>query len=268
MRYWRAISRACFRSSGVKSMRSFSVTPWSSKGAGLVGNGWVGQVFSSGVSDCGTARSSIGHTGSPGLAVEDVGEALLGDRGHGGDLAPADRDVDEVRRVGVVVVPDVVVDHLEVPDALARLHVERDEARPVEVRPVAVAAVVVVGRRVGGDEDEAALRVGGERRPGRDVPRVRPGVALPGVVAELARLGQDVEAPEHASRLGVVAADVPGDVLLALRVVPAVVRVADHDHAVHDDRGRGGGDVARGERSRGPRPPGSSPGRGGGPRCR
>ncbi len=65
MRYWWAISRACLRSSGVKSMRSFSVIPWISKAAGLVGNGWVGQVFSSGASDCGTLRSSMGQTGSP-----------------------------------------------------------------------------------------------------------------------------------------------------------------------------------------------------------
>src|SRR5215510_4821700 len=32
---------------------------------GLVGNGCVGDVFSPGTSDCGTGRSSIGHTGCP-----------------------------------------------------------------------------------------------------------------------------------------------------------------------------------------------------------
>ena len=52
-------------SSGVKSIRSSSVTPWRSNGAGLVGNGCVGDVFSPGTSDCGTGRSSIGQTGGP-----------------------------------------------------------------------------------------------------------------------------------------------------------------------------------------------------------
>src|SRR2546423_9094260 len=35
------------------------------KGGGLVGYGWVGQLCSPGISDFGTARSSIGQIGSP-----------------------------------------------------------------------------------------------------------------------------------------------------------------------------------------------------------
>ena len=46
-------------------MRSSSVRPWRSNGAGLVGNGWVGEVHSPGTVDFGTGRSSIGHTGLP-----------------------------------------------------------------------------------------------------------------------------------------------------------------------------------------------------------
>ena len=46
-------------------MRSASVTPWRSNAGGLVGNGCVGEVFSPGTFDCGTGRSSIGHTGLP-----------------------------------------------------------------------------------------------------------------------------------------------------------------------------------------------------------
>ena len=41
------------------------VTPWRSNAGGLVGNGCVGDVFSPGTVDCGTGRSSIGHTGLP-----------------------------------------------------------------------------------------------------------------------------------------------------------------------------------------------------------
>ena len=54
----------CFNS-GVKSMRSFSVTPCLANGAGFEGKGWVAAVFSPGTVDCGTGLSSIGQTGSP-----------------------------------------------------------------------------------------------------------------------------------------------------------------------------------------------------------
>ena len=64
-RYCRNISRASARSSGVKSIRSSSVMPCRSNGAGFVGNGCVGASRSPGTSDGGTGRSSIGHTGSP-----------------------------------------------------------------------------------------------------------------------------------------------------------------------------------------------------------
>ena len=49
----------------MKSIKSSTVTPCRSNGAGFVGNGWVGDVCSPGVFDCGTGRSSIGHTGWP-----------------------------------------------------------------------------------------------------------------------------------------------------------------------------------------------------------
>ena len=44
---------------------SFSVNDCRANGAGLVGNGCVGQLFSPGTSDCGTGRSSIGKIGWP-----------------------------------------------------------------------------------------------------------------------------------------------------------------------------------------------------------
>ncbi len=58
-------SSARARSSGVKSIRSSSVTPCASNGGGFVGNGCVGEERSPGTVDRGTGRSSIGQTGSP-----------------------------------------------------------------------------------------------------------------------------------------------------------------------------------------------------------
>src|SRR5688572_28198533 len=58
-------SSAAAFSSGVKSIRSLSVTPWRSYAGGFVGNGCVGCARSPGTVDGGTGRSSIGHTGAP-----------------------------------------------------------------------------------------------------------------------------------------------------------------------------------------------------------
>src|SRR5688572_19015459 len=59
-------SSASCRSAGVKSIRSSGTRKWlRAYGAGLVGCGCVGDVFSPGTSDCGTGRSSIGQIGSP-----------------------------------------------------------------------------------------------------------------------------------------------------------------------------------------------------------
>ena len=44
---------------------SFSVIVWRANGGSTVGNGCVGQACSPGTSLFGTARSSIGNTGSP-----------------------------------------------------------------------------------------------------------------------------------------------------------------------------------------------------------
>ena len=61
---WIAFS-AIARISGVKSARSFTVTPWYSNGAGFDGIGCVGDAFSPGTSDGGTGFSSIGQIGFP-----------------------------------------------------------------------------------------------------------------------------------------------------------------------------------------------------------
>src|SRR2546430_15090958 len=56
-------SSACFRSSGVKSIRSPSVTACRAYAGGLVGKGCVGEYHSPGTLPCGTGRSSIGQIG-------------------------------------------------------------------------------------------------------------------------------------------------------------------------------------------------------------
>ena len=182
--------------------------------------------------------------GFAGLAVQDVGPALLGGLHDGRDVLPVHGDVHQVGCGGVVVVPDVVVHGLEVPPALPGLHVDGEDGGGEEVVARVESAEVVDRRRVGDHIDESQIRVGGERRPCGHVAGPLPGVVLPGVVAEFALLGDHVEGPEVLSGCRVVREHVPGHVLLHRLVVPLLMRVADHDHAVDHDRGRRVGDVA------------------------
>ena len=69
------------------------------------------------------------------IAIEDVEPALLGRLRDGLDLSAVDRDVGEDRRARNVPVPDVVVDELVVPVALAGLQVQRDEAVGEQLSP-------------------------------------------------------------------------------------------------------------------------------------
>ena len=112
--------------------------------------------------------------GLAGLAVEDVGEGLLADLGYGLDPLPVDLDVEEDRSAGEVVVPESVPHRLEVPLLLAGRGVDGDQALGVEIVPVAVAAVVVAGRRAGTEVDPARLVVAAHPRPHVAVAGVAP----------------------------------------------------------------------------------------------
>ena len=85
------------------------------------------------------------------------------------DLArlPVDRDVEEVRRHRRVVVPDVVMHHLEVPLPLAGLHVDRDDAVAEQVVARAIAAVLVASGHADGDVDESEVRIRRSTSPTR-----------------------------------------------------------------------------------------------------
>ena len=139
-----------------------------------------------------------------GVAVVGVDVGLLGDLEQARDAPAADVDVEQDRRRRRVVVPDVVLDQLLVPDPLAGLHVQRDDAGAEQVVAGAEAAVVVDGRAVGRDVDQAARRVGRHRRPRRHVAGPAPRVVLPGLVAELARPRDHVELPHELPGLDVV----------------------------------------------------------------
>ena len=168
--------------------------------------------------------------------VEHVGERLLARLRDRPDLAAVDGDVEQVAGGGEVVVPQPVVDRLEVPDPLAGLGVDADDAFGEEVVAGAHAAVPVVGRGAGRQIDVAELLVDRHRAPDVRVAAVAPRFVVPGVGAELPALGDGVEDPLHFAGAGVEAAHVAGVGLAAGE--RRVLDDAADDHGVAGDRQR------------------------------
>ena len=128
-------------------------------GAGFTGNGCVGQVFSPGTALCGTGRSSMPKIGSPVTRSKMKTQRHLRHHRDGGRRLAVALDVDERRRRRHVVVPDVVVHQLLMPLQLAGRRIERDDRVAVEIRAIAIGAVVVGRRRTDRRVDDAALGV-------------------------------------------------------------------------------------------------------------
>ena len=158
---------------------------------GMLGNGCVGHACSPGIVALGdraaprSARSALPVTRSktyrnPVLPACATTSMLL--------AVPLDRD--ELGRGVVVVVPEIVVHHLEMPEPLAGSRVERERGnrrtgwRPADPRRRS--------RRLASRSGSRRCRVLSSTRdfsPGVDAADVLPGVLRPRLVAELAGMG-------------------------------------------------------------------------------
>ena len=103
-----------------------------------------------------------------------------------------------------------MTDELLVPQALAGLGVEGDEAVGKEILADAVSAPEIKRRRARRAEDDAALFVEGEPGPDVRAADVGVGVRRPSLVADLAGQWDGVEAPDEFPAADVVGADVSG----------------------------------------------------------
>ena len=183
-----------------------------------------------------------------GHAIEHVEEAGLGRLRDDVDALAVVLHGEQLRAGDEVVVPEVVMDGLEVPQALAGARVEREQAVAEQVRADAVGAVEIVGRRAGREVGDAALLVDGDLAPGVGAADVLPGVLRPGVVAELARMRNGVERPDQLAGEDVVRAEIAGR-----RSVAFAGRRAQDDQVLEDAPGRAGLNAAPARRGRCPR---------------
>ena len=159
------------------------------------------------------------------IPVQD--EEIAGLRRHGErvDRLAVALDVEEHRRRRRIVVPEIVVDGLEVPAVRAGADIDRDDRVGEQVGARPVAAVGEGDRRSQRQEHEFPLLVDGEvEGPGVRAQPAAPTVALPGVVADLARLRHRAELPQLLAR----------DRAEGARVADAARRTARRVRA-HDD---------------------------------
>ena len=141
-------------------------------------------------------------------AVEDVEKTGLARQGDGVDALAVVADGHQLRRRHVVVIPQVVMDRLEVPEPLSRARIERDQAVREEVLAEPIATIEVVGRRSGRHVHDPALVVDREGAPVVGAADVLVRLLRPRVVAELSRPRNCMELPDLPAGDHVVGADV------------------------------------------------------------
>ena len=120
-----------------------------------------------------------------GDAIEHVGKGLFRELNDRLDWPAANVDIHEDRVRGHVVIPDIVVNELPVPDDLSCFDVDAHQRIRKQVGARTIASVHVVGGRLNREIDITQCRVDGVRPPHPGVPRVFGGVVQPRFVAGL-----------------------------------------------------------------------------------
>ena len=143
-------------------------------------------------------------------AIEDVQEAGLAGVSHCVDTVAVVLHRHQLGRRHVVQVPQIVMDGLEMPQALAGACVEREQTVGEKVGAVPIRAVEVVGRRSGWDIDDATFIVDGHLTPVVRAAGVLECIFRPRLVAELTGLRHRVKLPRALAGDDVVGADVAG----------------------------------------------------------
>ena len=136
-----------------------------------------------------------GPDGFTGDAVKDVSEALLAHLGDGFDFFTRYRDIDQGGCGGKIVIPNAVVNGLEMPQTFACFNVDGHKTFSKEsVAFARTSPIIAVGsgeRKV----DMTEVVIAAHHGPYVDVAGVAVGMFFPGIGSELAILRDGVEDP-------------------------------------------------------------------------
>src|SRR4029077_3639417 len=106
---------------------------------------------------------------------------------------PADSDIAEHGSGRQIIVPETMVNALKMPDALACLRIQADQALGEEIVAETVPSVPVIGRSPRWNVDITEFIIGAKQCPGICVASVFPRLLLPCFVSELASLGNSMK---------------------------------------------------------------------------
>ena len=151
------------------------MTPCRSNAAGFVGNGCVGEYHSPGTLPWGVGFSSIGQTGLPLVRSKTKVNADLFTCARALIFLPSTVMSSRIGAAGNIVIPHLVMDQLVIPDALAGLRIETNEAVGKQIGAGALAAVSIAAGRFDRNVDVAEFFVAGEGSPGAGVAGELPG---------------------------------------------------------------------------------------------
>src|SRR5205814_9329737 len=128
-------------------------------------------------------------------AIEDVEKAGLPCLCHDVDRLAISPNRRQLRRGSVVVVPQIVMDHLEMPQPFPGSCVEGKQRRAKEIRAVAIGTVEIVGGRTEREVRDRPLLVDGELAPRVHAADVLPRILRPRLVSEFTGMWNRVELP-------------------------------------------------------------------------
>ena len=148
-----------------------------------------------------------GPEGLPGDTVECEEESMFRALRHGIDLFASVGDSQQDRWAGKVLVEQVVMDDLEVPDPFAGGGIESEQAVGKEIHPVTLSPVEVGLGSLGSDVDNAPFFIERLAAPGHGPGSSFPGIPGPGIVTELPGARDEVEDPPALSGSDIVGAD-------------------------------------------------------------
>src|SRR6185312_238076 len=152
---------------------------------------------------------------------------------YGGNGFTSALYVDErgsARKIGI---PDIVMNHLKVPQIFSGISVGGNEAGTEEIVARAVAAILIDRRRAKGHVYDAALLIDSEKAPNVNARAILPTVAGPGVMIFFARLGNGVERPDQLAGSHVPGTNVAGGTMRRIFLRSAA---GDDEIFIHDWR--------------------------------
>src|SRR5665213_2714821 len=123
----------------------------------------------------------------------------------------------------IIVIPDVVVNHLEVPKTFAGAGVQREQAVAEQIGPRAVGPVKVVFGASRRHINDPASLVQRKFAPTISAANGLPCVLRPCVISELARMRDGMKTPDQLTRAYVIGANIAGS-----GSVPLVCRRPEH----------------------------------------